>query len=362
MANVQDHVGRGRRFLIVFSNVQLHFSHNSLIFSKLLLTKSIKRMPKISIIVPVYNCKKYLRQCLDSILSQTFKNWECLLIDDGSTDESGSICDEYARRDNRFAAYHKENGGLTSARNYGLERSVGEWIMHVDGDDWIEVDSIERLLQTAKDTASDMVFGDFRFSYHDKTINQRNTQWKGNKIDSLNNHISFVWTTLWSGIAKHEIYIKHNLKSPSGITYCEDFHLITRLCWFAKRISNCHYAFYNYRQHPKSIMHNLNKETETDEQWVYSDIVQFFKSEGVYEQFRRSLNWRLLKSTQDLILSPSDHKRFLELCPVSGQEIWSCPFINKMLKIMAWLLTHHARPIVVLINKVRKSIINSFNQ
>lgn len=316
-------------------------------------------MPKISIIVPVYNCKKYLRQCLDSILSQTFKDWECLLIDDGSTDESGSICDEYARRDNRFAAYHKENGGLTSARNYGLERSVGEWIMHVDGDDWIEVDSIERLLQTARDTASDMVFGDFRFSYHDKTINQRNTQWRGNKIDSLNNHISFVWTTLWSGIAKHEIYIKHNLKSPSGITYCEDFHLITRLCWFAKRISNCHYAFYNYRQHPKSIMHNLNKETETDEQWVYSDIAQFFKSEGVYEQFRRSLNWRLLKSTQDLILSPSDHKRFLELCPVSGQEIWSCPFINKKLKIMAWLLTHHARPIVVLINKVRKSIINS---
>lgn len=107
MANVQDHVGRGRRFLIVFSNVQLHFSHNSLIFSELLLTKSIKRMPKISIIVPVYNCKKYLRQCLDSILSQTFKDWECLLIDDGSTDESGSICDEYARRDNRFAAYHK---------------------------------------------------------------------------------------------------------------------------------------------------------------------------------------------------------------------------------------------------------------
>lgn len=319
-------------------------------------------MPKISIIVPVYNCKKYLRQCLDSILSQTFKDWECLLIDDGSTDESGSICDEYARKDNRFAAYHKENGGLTSARNYGLERSVGEWIMHVDGDDWIEVDSIERLLQTAKDTASDMVFGDFRFSYHDKTINQRNTQWRGNKIDSLNNHISFVWTTLWSGIAKHEIYIKHNLKSPSGITYCEDFHLITRLCWFAKRISNCHYAFYNYRQHPKSIMHNQNKETETDEQWVYSDIAQFFKSEGVYEQFRRSLNWRLLKSTQDLILSPSDHKRFLELCPVSGQEIWSCPFINKKLKIMTWLLTHHARPIVVLINKVRKSIIYSFNR
>lgn len=93
-------------------------------------------MPKISIIVPVYNCKKYLRQCLDSILSQTFKDWECLLIDDGSTDESGSICDEYARRDNRFAAYHKENGGLTSARNYGLVTKIKSTKENVEVDEW----------------------------------------------------------------------------------------------------------------------------------------------------------------------------------------------------------------------------------
>lgn len=102
-------------------------------------------MPKISIIVPVYNVEKYLPRCLDSIIGQTYKDWQCLVIDDGSTDTSGAICDEYARKDNRVKVSHKKNGGLTSARNHGLERANGDWIMHVDGDDWIELDSIEQI-------------------------------------------------------------------------------------------------------------------------------------------------------------------------------------------------------------------------
>lgn len=319
-------------------------------------------MPKVSIIVPIFNIAKYLRRCVESICNQTFFDWECLLIDDGSTDDSRTICDEFASKDNRIKVFHKKNEGLTRTRNYGLEHCAGEWIMHVDGDDWIEFDSIERLLAVATANKADMVIGDFNFRYEDKAVTYSNTDWTDNKITSLNNYISSVWTTLWSGIAKRKIYANHNLKSPSEITYCEDFHLMTRLCWFATRISNCHYAFYNYRQHAQSIMHNLNKKSETDEQWACLDTTRFFKAQGVYEQLKTSLNWRLLKSAQELLLQPSDHKRFLELCPVSGQEIWSCPFINKKLKIMAWLLTHHARPIVVLINKVRKSIINSFNQ
>lgn len=95
-------------------------------------------MPKISIIVPVYKVEQYIRRCLDSIVAQTFTDWECLLIDDGSPDESGKICDEYAERDARFRVFHKENGGVSSARNLGLEEAKGEWICFVDSDDWIE--------------------------------------------------------------------------------------------------------------------------------------------------------------------------------------------------------------------------------
>lgn len=91
----------------------------------------------ISIIIPVYNTEKYLDQCIQSVLVQTYTNWELLLIDDGSTDSSGAICDEYAQKDSRIRVFHKENGGAQSSRNYGIKHSRGEWIAFVDSDDYI---------------------------------------------------------------------------------------------------------------------------------------------------------------------------------------------------------------------------------
>ena len=91
----------------------------------------------ISIIIPVYNAEKYLNRCLDSVLAQTFTNWECLLIDDGSKDLSGKICDEYVSKDSRFRVFHKENGGVSVARNLGIRESLGEWIYFCDSDDYV---------------------------------------------------------------------------------------------------------------------------------------------------------------------------------------------------------------------------------
>ena len=92
---------------------------------------------QISIIIPVYKAEKYINRCVDSILAQTFTDWELLLINDGSPDNSSSICDLYAARDSRIKVFHKENGGVSSARNLGLEKATGEWITFVDSDDWI---------------------------------------------------------------------------------------------------------------------------------------------------------------------------------------------------------------------------------
>ena len=93
--------------------------------------------PKISVIIPVYNAESTLRRCVDSVLAQTFTDFECLLINDGSKDKSGEICDEYAIRDSRIKVFHKENGGVSSARNVGLDNATGEWIAFVDSDDWV---------------------------------------------------------------------------------------------------------------------------------------------------------------------------------------------------------------------------------
>lgn len=101
---------------------------------------------KISIIVPIYKIERYLRQCIESILAQTFTDFELLLIDDGSPDECPTICDEYTKKDTRIRVFHKPNGGLTSARNYGLYNAKGEWIMHIDGDDWIEPHTLKNYI------------------------------------------------------------------------------------------------------------------------------------------------------------------------------------------------------------------------
>ena len=101
---------------------------------------------KVSVIVPVYNVEKYIDKCMESLLSQTYRNLEVLLVDDGSTDSSGEICDKYDSLDDRVKAFHKENGGVSSARNLGLEKATGEYITFVDPDDWIELDMYETMV------------------------------------------------------------------------------------------------------------------------------------------------------------------------------------------------------------------------
>ena len=115
----------------------------------------------VSCIIPVYNTEKYLPRCIESVLAQTFVDWEMLLIDDGSTDASGSICDEYAAKDERIRVFHKENGGISSARNVGLNYAQGEWIFFVDSDDSLPKTSLESLLSRSSD--ANIIAGGFFF-------------------------------------------------------------------------------------------------------------------------------------------------------------------------------------------------------
>ena len=110
----------------------------------------------VSVIVPVYNVEKYLARCIDSILAQTYQNLEIILVDDGSPDGCGKICDAYAQRDNRVVVIHKENGGLSSARNAGIEQAKGEFIAFVDSDDWLDCSYVEKLRTTLVETNADM--------------------------------------------------------------------------------------------------------------------------------------------------------------------------------------------------------------
>ncbi len=121
----------------------------------------------ISIIVPIYNVENYLRMCLDSIQNQTYQNFECLLINDGSPDNSADICREYVAKDARFHYFEKENGGLSSARNFGIERSTGAYLTFVDSDDWLEHDALDRLYGALRKEGADISIG--RYNCYDES-------------------------------------------------------------------------------------------------------------------------------------------------------------------------------------------------
>ena len=127
--------------------------------------------PTISVIVPVYNTEKYLRRCIDSVLAQTYQDFELLLIDDGSKDSSGAICDEYAAKDARVRVFHKENGGVSDTRNYGLNLAQGKYLMFLDSDDfWLQDDVLEVLIEKAKENDLDIIRGEYSAMHEDGTL------------------------------------------------------------------------------------------------------------------------------------------------------------------------------------------------
>ena len=127
-------------------------------------------MPLLSVVVPVFNVECYLRQCLESIICSSYKDWECVLVDDGSQDKAGLICDEYAEKDQRFRVVHKENGGVSSARNAGIDVATGKWVVFIDADDLISPSFLYNLIAPVlDDNALDIVLGGCT-NYHNQEV------------------------------------------------------------------------------------------------------------------------------------------------------------------------------------------------
>ena len=129
-------------------------------------------MPKISVITPVYKVENYLRKCVDSILAQTFTDFELFIVDDGSPDSCGDIADEYEKKDTRVHAIHKENGGAPSARNAGIEKATGEYYYFPDSDDWLEPTYLHDLFDAAENTGAQLVVSGFVMEYYENNKNQ----------------------------------------------------------------------------------------------------------------------------------------------------------------------------------------------
>lgn len=246
---------------------------------------------KFSIVVPVYNVKKYLKKCLDSILNQTYNNFELIIVDDGSTDGSESICDEYAKKDDRIKVFHKKNGGLSDARNYGVKHTNGDYLLFVDSDDYIEkllLDKLNKCLLSAK---VDIV----RFGLN---IVDENYQLKYKSIErecineSPNNLIDALIGTKFLEPACfycYNLYFfkKNNFKYEKGRLH-EDFGLTPLILCKATSMSWINYNAYNYLKRSGSIVNSKSNKVEDqkfrDILFHYDNFINNYYNTKVYKK------------------------------------------------------------------------------
>ena len=216
----------------------------------------MNRDTKISVIVPVYNVEEYLARCVDSILAQTYENLEVILVDDGATDTSGTICDAYAAKDSRVKVIHKENGGLSSARNTGLEAATGEYIAFADSDDWIEPDAYAHLLGLMEKHQVKLVCGG-RYDVSGKT-GQRTVGLCPRREEVVSGEELAGRIFLWDGCdssACDKLYhrsLLENFRYPEG-KVCEDVPVTYKIVLQADRVAMSDKPFYNYYHRPGSI-------------------------------------------------------------------------------------------------------------
>lgn len=217
-------------------------------------------LPEISVIVPIYNSEKYLCKCIDSILDQTFKDFELLLIDDGSTDQSSKICDEYAQKDTRIRVFHKHNGGVASARQMGIDNMSGEYCIQVDSDDWIEPEMLKSMYETALANNSDMVVCDFVIERQKplKSWVSQQGPIPDNSTDILNDMIINKMASLGNKLIKATCYTSPVIVSyEPGLNVNEDLVCICKLLVHPRRVSYLPMTLYHYVQYnnPYSYMH-----------------------------------------------------------------------------------------------------------
>ena len=217
-------------------------------------------MPIISVIVPVYNVEKYLVRCLESIVAQSFQDYECILIDDGSPDNCPAICDQYVKKDKRFRTIHQSNHGLSSARNTGISHSTGEWICFVDSDDFIHPDYLKILYLVAKKYAADVVSCKYEIIHEDDELTEEINVQKpvveyiktGKEVFELHYKKGMFSFNVWDKIYKKDI-ITHYF--PVGL-YHEDQYFNTHILPFCNCVISISNNIYRYRLRCTSITGN----------------------------------------------------------------------------------------------------------
>ena len=298
--------------------------------------------PSVSIIVPIYNTSDYLSRCIDSVLAQTYPHFELILVDDGSTDESGALADSFAEKDKRITVYHKPNAGVSHTRNFGLSRATGEWISFVDSDDALSPVFLEELLKTTTPD-TDLCLCNFTM-----------TDWKGDDYryetfrpgksneETIGNLYNCGWMFSIGILFRRSFLIDNHLFFPEHINYTEDVWFTTRAVFYAQQIAKTEQTLYFYNTgNPASLTHKSHNEAaEAMRLDSMSETISFLQKNHSFEKCKKAIYWRILVWKSWMALYPEQFDCFNDRFVEANAYIWSNRFLSFKMKIMLWLLSH----------------------
>lgn len=238
-------------------------------------------MPRFSIIIPIYNVGKYISPCLDSICAQTYRDFEAIVVDDGSLDDAPTVCEEFAKKDSRIKVFHKDNGGVSTALNLGLEQAKGEWIYFVDGDDWIEANALELINENLEKYTELDILG-FNNYYNEIKKEQKNKPLLPNEkileskeIEKL--AISTIWPKWierkyryslpvirgrWSKVFKRDLIYSNHLQYNPELTTGQDAFFVLECFLHASKVLLINEYLYHYRIYENSHIHRYRDKWE----------------------------------------------------------------------------------------------------
>lgn len=271
--------------------------------------------PMVSIIVPVYNAQDYLERCVDSILNQEYDDFEVILVDDGSTDLSGEICDRYRALDTRVRVLHKENTGVSDSRNLAIEQAKGTWLQFLDSDDWITPDATRLLVRGADSHGCDMVIADFYRVVGERVSRKGDIEEGGVMTRSefaehmMEDPADFYYGVLWNKLYRRSIVEEYGLRMDTGINWCEDFMFNLEYLMHADRIYALQAPIYYYVKRKGSLASQGYSITKTIRMKMtvfeyYNDFYKNVYDEKDYDRKRVSVYRFLIATAGDGAVAP----------------------------------------------------------
>lgn len=299
-------------------------------------------MLKVSVIIPVYNVEEYLPKCLDSVLNQTLEDIEIIVVNDGSPDNSEKIIKEYKKKDKRIVYYKKENGGLGSARNYGLSKANGEYIYYLDSDDYIDKEMLETLYNEAINKKLDVVICGYKSIYPNRV--EEYIIPKDVEEDTLNNKNSKIFNlpSACCKIYKRDWLIKQNIKFVEDKLWYEDFAYNIKILSSTDKVGIVNSPLYNYLIRENSIMNNSRLMKNLDILLAFDDVILFLKEKEIYDEFYSEVEYlaidniiisgitRIIRATGDKKVKKEVINKYYEYMKTNFSNYKDNIYINRL--------------------------------